>query len=304
MDINRDGSQATFGLGPQLVCVATASPDGSVQAVSWDARTNAEHSFVVADCLGSHAHHQPLSNGHAASRTGGDPGHRAGLLVVHLAADLRSSSAPDRADRSQPARFIAAAAHSERPQPARAGDARHARPRRDISGGRLVVAVRSHSRRPRGCHAAAGAGVCRQAYARSVAIPGELRGAVLGRSIANLRAREFRASRRRARADSALAAAAAGGTEYHGRPLPGSKQRERSADCAASAGDLRHRAATGPMVPHRHTGGDRRDRGTAHQIEPAAVPAAGHALGTASRADTTTHRDPRVDTAGNLTRTA
>src|SRR4030095_10170120 len=78
-------------------------------------------------------------------------GHRRGVLVVHLRADLGAAPASDRSHRSQPARLAAAAAHPERSQSARAGDARHARQRGAVSADRLVRPVLTHPHRPRPC---------------------------------------------------------------------------------------------------------------------------------------------------------
>src|SRR4051794_32759266 len=81
------------------------------------------------------------------------PGHGGRLLVVRLRANLRAAPPADRPHGSEPEGLPAAPPHSERPEPARAGDARHARCERALPAHRLVGAVLPHpagsGRRPR-----------------------------------------------------------------------------------------------------------------------------------------------------------
>src|SRR2546422_418006 len=204
-----------------------------------------------------------VSNNGSALGVGNNPGRRGGLLVVHHPADLWPARAAEGFGRSESQRFTPATANPERSQLPRARNARHARRGRALSAHRLVGTIPACSRGSGECAPAGRTGRSGPPNTRAEAVPGELAGAVLGRSGPHVCARSQRQRRRSARADPVIAAGKAGGLEYGSRQAVGGEQRKRRAGGAAHWADLRPRPTTSLPVSDRDAHSDR-----AHQPLP------------------------------------
>src|SRR3989442_9567670 len=165
-----------------------------------------------------------VSNNGSALGVGNNPGRRGGLLVVHHPADLWPARAAERFGGPESQRFTPATANPERSQLPRARNARHARRGRALSAHRLVGTIPACSRGSGECAPAGRTGRSGPPNTRAEAVPGELAGAVLGRSGPHVCARSQRQRRRSARADPVIAAGKAGGPEYGSRQAVGGEQ--------------------------------------------------------------------------------
>ena len=86
----------------------------------------------------------PITHGPPAGRAGDDARRGGGFLFLRPASDRRAARSAEPDHRTQSQGFAATAAHSERPERARSGHARHAERRRALSALRLECAVRPH----------------------------------------------------------------------------------------------------------------------------------------------------------------
>src|ERR1700691_1272366 len=101
---------------------------GRISDVKMESRTCTRYSPLY-----DAAARAPIADEGAAARVDHHPGCGDGVLVVHHQADPRTARAATRSGGPQPDGLSPAAANPERPQFARAGDARHARCRRPVS---------------------------------------------------------------------------------------------------------------------------------------------------------------------------
>ena len=182
---------------------------------------------------------------------------------LHRPPDCRPAGAAERPGRSQPPRLAAAAAHPERSESARAGHARHARPRasrtRSIAWstqferirGDLDDALRGRRRWPWRAGRPSSAQYLAGIRSRSSGTPSD-------RIFALARARAAR--RKRARRSGCRCRRGRRRSAPRSRGCSSQNNESEEQTAQQVAGHLRPGAAPGLLVPGRDAGRDRRDR--------------------------------------------